>query len=177
MKKNRRRGRSSTSQDDLTMFKDDVADSNLLAALRMLTQPVPTGNADAAYRRSPAHWVVLWPHRPMLLCAANRPPQDDRTDIVIVERRTFLDDLKFRMGVRLHWDIFWHGDFRLFQPANGPAVFVSHPHDLPLAFRIDEDGALEADYFRPYASWDEYRAGCDRAVEALQALIVLPRAA
>jgi hypothetical protein len=141
-------------------------DARLLSALHTLTRP-PLIQSVAPTSAKPIHWSVYRPHAVTLLASTYPMIDGIEPDLIVTEWHGERCGAAFHIGVRLHWKVEWHRHFRLFLPANGPALFMSDDADRAMHFAISSDGGLEALQGLPSLDRRELEAGLERARVAI----------
>jgi hypothetical protein len=168
MKIQKKRGLHQTEGLPIMIFPPNAHaadDARLLSALHALTRP-PLIQSGLPTSTKPIHWSVYRPQVVTLLAATHHMVDSIEPDIIIAEWRGERGAV-FHIGVRLHWKVDWHHHFRLFLPANGPALFMSDDGDPAMHFAIGADGELEALQGLPSLDRCELEAGLERARVAL----------
>jgi hypothetical protein len=138
-----------------------TSDAPLLRTIRDLSWP-EHGQCAGDDVRPPARWLAHLRNEPVLIPNAMWKACDERADIIVADYPN-RGDLRMHLGVRTHWTVLWHRDFRLFMPRVARASFVPDAFGNEMHFVIDENGRLEARESVPYRTFEEYEKGCTRA--------------
>lgn len=139
-----------------------TSDAPLLDLLQDLTWPARPAAATDTAMRAPVRWVAHLRNEPVLIPRSKWSAADERADIIVADHAPN-GALVLHLGVRTHWTVLWHREFRLFMPQVGRALIVPGGFRTDMHFAIDEDGCLDAHEGVPYRTYAEYEAGCARA--------------